>query len=310
LTAGGLVAFYSYVFQLFDPLGGALEMYARAQRMFSNVRQVQGTLSLQPSVKDSLVSAPFHPGTAHIVFRDVKFGYLQHQELLSIPNLSIRHGERVGVVGRNGAGKSTFAKLVARLYDASSGSITIGTSEIRSIPLKALRSIVCYVPGIPVLFDGNLIDNLRFGNRATTTDELREVVELVKLAPLIQSLPRGWNEPIGPGGSFLSGGQRQAVALARALLRRPRILILDEATAALDAPTELLLLHRLPKFLCGMTLLFISHRLTNLVFLDRILVFDAGRLTEDGTHSSLEKTGKTYSELLRTSRDASVLSIS
>jgi ABC-type multidrug transport system fused ATPase/permease subunit len=303
LTTGALIALYSYALQLFDPLGGALEMYGRAQRIFSNVRQVQRTLAFEPSVKNMHLPASFEPTTGQIIFREVKFAYEREQQLLSIPDLFISGGEFVGIVGRNGSGKSTFARLVARLYDASAGSIMIGSSEIRSIPIKDLRFRVCYVPGTPVLFDETLTDNLRMGNRRATTRELTEAAELVELIRVIESLPNGWDQRLGPSGNVLSGGQRQLLAVARALLRKPQILILDEATAAVDAPTELLLLHRLPKFFPRTTILFISHRLANIASLDRLLVFDAGRLVEDGTHEWLRNNGRIYRELLRSSHD-------
>jgi ABC-type bacteriocin/lantibiotic exporter with double-glycine peptidase domain len=301
LTTGGLIALYSYALQLFDPLGGALEMYGRAQRIFSNVRQVKRTLAFEPSVKNIHPRASFVPTTGQIIFRDVKFAYDRKQQLLSVPDLFISSGEFVGIVGRNGAGKSTFARLVARLYDASAGSIMIGSSEIQSVPINDLRSRVCYVPGIPVLFDETLTDNLRMGNRRATTRELTEAAELLELIPVIESLPGGWAQRLGPNGNVLSGGQRQLIAVARALLRKPQILILDEATAAVDAPTELLLLQRLPKFFPGTTLLFISHRLANIASLDRVLVFDSGWLVEDGTPECLRNNGRIYRQLLRSS---------
>ena len=304
LTAGGLIALYTYAFQLFEPLTNTVEMYSRAQRMFSSIRQIQRTLSLSPSITDSHGFITHSQAVSeHIVFRNVKFGYQRHKNILTLPHLSIPSGELVGVVGRNGAGKSTFAKLVARLYETSAGSIMIGASEIRAIPLEVLRSRVAYVAGTPVLFDGTLMDNLRLGNHTATIGELREVADLVGLTAFINSLPKGWTQPLGPGGHLLSGGQRQAVALARALLRKPHIAILDEATSALDAPTELLVIQRIPKFLSGVTLLFISHRLTNIAFLDRVLVFDAGRVAEDGTHNSLHKSARFYTELLRASNN-------
>lgn len=310
MTVGGLVAFYSYIFQLFDPLSGALETYARAQRTFSSIRQIQAMLSLRPSVEDSMHFGTIPRGTTcPIRFTDVLFSYPRQKDLIAIPSLSIGSGEHVAIVGENGAGKSTFAKLAARLYDPDSGSITIGESEVRNIPLKQFRSLVCYVPATPILFDDTLAENLRLGNPRAKIRQLEEGTELVDLCPFVGALPRGWSEPLGPAGCLLSGGQRQRLALARALLRRPRILILDEATSALDPTAESLILRRIPDFLPGATILFVSHRLANVTSMNRILVFHHGRIVEDGSHHVLQAARGIYTELQRTSRNAGSLSL-
>jgi ABC-type bacteriocin/lantibiotic exporter with double-glycine peptidase domain len=310
MTVGGLVAFYGYIFQLFDPISGALETYARAQRTFSSIRQVQAMLSLRPSVADSKHATTILTSTAWpIRFKDVRFSYARQKDFVAIPSLLIESGERVAIVGENGAGKSTFAKLTARLYDPDSGSVTIGESDARNIPLKQFRSLVCYVPATPVLFDDTLAENLRLGNPRAGIRQLEEVTELVDLCSFVEALPHGWSEPLGPSGGLLSGGQRQRLALARALLRRPRILILDEATSALDPQAELLILRRIPAFLPGTTILFISHRLANVTWMDRILVFQQGRVAEDGSHHVLQAAGGLYAELQRTSTDVGPLSL-
>jgi ATP-binding cassette subfamily B protein len=310
MTVGGLVAFYGYIFQLFDPLSGALETYARAQRTFSSIRQIQAMLSLRPSVSDNKHAAPVPFGPAcPIRFKNVSFGYPRQRDFVAIPRLLIESGEHVAIVGENGAGKSTFAKLAARLYDPDSGSVTIGDSDARDIPLKQFRSLVSYVPATPVLFDDTLTENLRLGSLCAGIRQIEEVTELVDLCSFVEALPRGWSEPLGPSGGLLSGGQRQRLALARALLRRPRILILDEATSGLDPAAELLILRRIPAFLPGTTILFVSHRLANVTRMDRILVFQQGRIAEDGSHHVLQAAGKLYAELQRTSKDVGPLSM-
>jgi len=302
MTVGGLVAFYSYVFQLFDPLSGALETYARAQRTFSSIRRLQAILALRPTVTDQNRGPEMpHSTLFHMRFTGVCFGYERKKDFLTIPILSIESGARVAIVGENGAGKSTFAKLAARLYDPDRGSITIGESQVRNIPLKQFRSLVCYVPAIPVLFDETLAENLRLGNPLVGTRQLEAIIDLLELRSFVASLPHGLSEPLGPAGCQLSGGQRQRLALARALLRRPSILILDEATSALDPPAELSLLRRIPEFLPGVTIIFISHRLGNVAWMDRVLVFHHGRIVEDGHHHDLELSGSFYAKLHRAS---------
>lgn len=311
MTIGGLVAFHSYIFQLFDPLSGALEMYARAQRAFSSIRQIQSTLSLQSSLEDTEITiATPRIARCQIRFQDVTFGYRRQRGFLTIPSLAIGGAEHVAIVGENGAGKSTFAKLVARLYDPEQGSISIGGCEARQLPLKLWRSLVCYVPATPVLFDDTLAENLRLGNPLADVQELEAVTEFVGLGPFVRSLPHGWAERLGPAGTLLSGGQRQRLSLARALLRRPRVLILDEATSALDPQAELHVLRGIPRFLQGVTLLFVSHRLANSALMDRILVFHHGRIVEDGSHPLLKRAGSIYAELLRTSPSTGSMSLS
>ncbi len=302
MTVGGLVAFYSYVFQLFDPLSGALETYARAQRTFSSIRRLQAILALRPTVTDQHCGPEIPPSTVcNIRFTGVFFGYERQKGFLTIPSLYIESGAHVAIVGENGAGKSTFAKLAARLYDPDRGSMTIGESQVKNIPLKQFRSLVCYVPAIPVLFDETLAENLRLGNPLIGVRQLEVIIDFLDLRSFVASLPHGLSEPLGPAACQLSGGQRQRLALARALLRRPRILILDEATSALDPPAELSILRRIPELLPGVTIIFISHRLGNVAWMDRVLVFHHGRIVEDGHHRELKTAGTFYAKLQRAS---------
>src|SRR4029077_14535524 len=163
LSVGSLVAFYGFVTQLFDPLSGASELYARAQKTFASIRQVQAALSLRPSVTNAAgahVLSRQQP--ADIEFAAVEFGYSRNKELLHVPSLRISAGEHVAIMGENGAGKSTLVKLIARLYDPVSGTVCLGGNDIRSVHLKSLRQSICYLPRDPVLFDGSIMSNLRF----------------------------------------------------------------------------------------------------------------------------------------------------
>ena len=302
MTVGALVAFYGYVFQLFEPLAGGVESYAQAQRTFSSVRYLQSILNLEPTVADK-PSATYIQSLAHydISFAGVSFGYDREKGFLAVPNLLIREGEHVAIVGENGAGKSTFAKLVARIYDSDAGVISIGGVPFERIPLRRLRGLVSYIPSRPLLFDATLVDNLRLGKRDLGPEEIDAVIDLVELRSLVASLPRGLSQPIGPAGCLLSEGQRQRVALARALLRRPRVLILDEGTSAIEPMSELSMLQTIPRFLPGITILFVSHRLSNLPSLDRILLFHRGRIADDGCLRDLITRGKLYALLQQSS---------
>jgi ABC-type multidrug transport system fused ATPase/permease subunit len=298
MTVGGLVAFYTYVTQLFEPLTGAAETYVRAQRTFASIRNLQAVLALQPAIKNCPTAIKFpqkHPWTIELA--NVSFGYPRNRGLLSLPYLNIRAGEQVAIVGENGAGKSTLAKLLARVYDADSGSISVAGRDVRKIEIESLREHVCYAPPHPVLFDTTLAGNLRLGNGTASDAELKEVVEHVGLAAWVCTLPGGLNHRVGPVGSHLSGGQRQRLGLGRAILQRPRILILDEATSSLDAGSEQQLLSNLRRILPGTTIVVISHRLSALRCVGRVIVLEAGRVVEDDVPTALLGNRGAYSRL-------------
>ena len=282
LSVGTLVAFYGFVTQLFEPLSGAAELYARTQKTFASVRQVQSAFDVQPTAADvpgALVLKSNH--NPEIEFTDVEFSYARQKSLLQIPELRIRAGEQVAIGGENGAGKSTLAKLIVRLYDPARGSIRLGGEEIRSIRLKSLRRQVCYVAREPVLFDGTLTTNLRLVRPTATEQDLWEAIDTVGLTSFVATLPDGLRQRIGPGGCQLSGGERQRLAIARALLQQPRVLILDEATSCLDPTGELSVLDNVRQELAQSTLMVVSHRLSTLCRFERLLFLSAGQLVKD-----------------------------
>lgn len=300
MTVGGLVAFYTYVTQLFEPLSGAAETYVRAQKTFASIRQVQAVLALKPAVKtcpSAIRFPPNHPWTIELA--DVCFAYPKNRGLLSIPHLNIRAGEHVAIVGENGAGKSTLAKLLARLYDADAGSILVAGHDVRNIEIESLREHVCYAPPHPILFDTTLASNLRLGKATASAAELESVVEDVGLTPWVGTLQGGLDQRVGPGGSCLSGGQRQRLGIARAILQRPRVLILDEATSSFDAASEQQLLSRLHTVLPGSTIIVISHRLSALLCVGRVIVLEAGRVVEDASPTSLLRNRGPYFRLFQ-----------
>lgn len=282
LSIGSLVAFYGFVTQLFEPLSGASELYARAQKTFASIRQVQATFSLRPSVINgvgALVLSPEHP--ASVDFQAVEFGYSRNKDMLSVPSLHIIGGEHIAIAGENGAGKSTLVKLMARLYDPVCGSIYLDGEDMRNIHLKSLRQSICYLPRDPMLFDDSIASNLRFGRPAASQRELDEAIELVGLSAFVASLRDGFRQRIGPNGCQLSGGERQRLALARAFLQKPRVLILDEATSCLDSTAEASVLGRLRQI--GVwTLIVISHRPTTFKSFAKVLTLSGGRIVEDG----------------------------
>ena len=279
LSIGSLVAFYGFVTQLFDPLSGASELYARAQKTFASIRQVQAAMSLRPSIKNAagaLMLSRQHP--ADVEFADVEFGYSRNKGLLHVPSLRISAGEHIAIAGENGAGKSTLVRLIARLYDPVSGAVRLGGEDIRNIHLKSLRQSVCYLPRDPVLFDGSIASNLLFVRPSACEQELEKAMQMVELTALIRSLPSGLRQRIGPDGCQLSGGERQRLALARAILQQPRVLILDEATSCLDPCAEANILQELRRSLSLATFIVISHRFSTFSTFDRVLVLSRGHI--------------------------------
>ena len=282
LSLGSLVAFYSFVAQLFDPLSGAAELYSRAQKTFASVRQIQSVLAFQPRVVDApgvCSTAPEDP--AEIEFVGVEFGYERQERMLRIPSLRIASGEKLAITGENGAGKSTLAKLIARIYDVDCGSVHIGGEDVRNIRLDGLRRHVCYVAREPALFDGTVAFNLRFVKPTVSDQELEAVIENAGLCGLAQRLPQGLDQTIGPGACQLSGGERQRLAIARALLQQPYVLILDEATSCVDPHSEEIILRNVCRYLSTSTVVVVSHRHSTLSIFGRRIVMSGGEIASD-----------------------------
>ena len=293
LSIGGLVAFYGFVTQLFDPLSGASELYARAQKTFASIRQVQAALNLRPTVKNAPAPSAFwRKHSAAIEFAEVEFGYSCNKTLLRVPFLRIPAEEHIAIAGENGSGKSTLVKLVARLYDPVSGAVRLGGEDLRNIHLKSLRQAVSYLPRDPVLFNGSIASNVLFVRPTSSEHELEEAIQIVGLSDLIASLPDGMRQRIGPDGCQLSGGERPRLALARTFLQKPSILILDEATSCLDPSAELKVLQNLRRRLTLSTFIVISHRLSTFSEFGRVLFISHGYIVSDADSYSFLATHK------------------
>ncbi|HYK20065.1 MAG TPA: ABC transporter ATP-binding protein [Pyrinomonadaceae bacterium] len=291
LTAGGLVAFYGYTLQLFIPLYGVVDIYSKLQRAGASVRRLMEITEADAVLRDRPDALALEPHTAGTIeFRDVFFSYRTDRPVLNSISLRVNAGERVALAGMSGNGKSTMARLMARLYDTRGGEVLIDGLDVRDVKLKSLRSSVIFVPQEPVLFDLTLRENLLYGNPQATQDELDRVTKLTQLDPLIRRLPNGLDESLGPRGNRLSGGERQRVALARALLQHPRVLILDECTSALDELTEQRLLKGLHQYLNGVTTIIISHRPYPTRWANRVVQLNSSQLTDETSASVPEVT--------------------
>ena len=287
LTAGGLVAFYGYTLQLFIPLYGVVDLYSKLQRTGASVRRLLEITEAHAILRDRPDARALEPSTSGAIeLKDVSFSYGPDRPVLDAINLRVNPGERVALAGTSGNGKSTIARLMARLYEARAGIVLVEGMDVRDIKLKSLRSSVIFVPQEPVLFDVTLRENLLYGNPQATQDELDRVTNLAQLETLISRLPKGLDESLGPRGNRLSGGERQRVALARALLQHPKVLILDECTSALDEPTEQQLLKGLHTYLQNVTTIIISHRPYPTRWANRVVQVNYGQISDDGGSST------------------------
>jgi ATP-binding cassette subfamily B protein len=234
-----------------------------------------------------------------IAFESVTFHYGGHTTpLYNGLSVAIRPGERVGLVGRSGSGKTTFVKLIQRLYDVNGGRVTIDGQDVAKATQRSLRSQIALVQQEPILFHRSLADNIAYGRPGATQDEIEQAAMLANAHDFIASQPRGYNTLVGERGVKLSGGERQRVALARAFLADAPILILDEATSSLDSESEALIQQAMARLMQGRTAIVIAHRLSTVRSLDRILVFDQGRIVEEGTHDALlRRNGGIYRQL-------------
>jgi ABC-type bacteriocin/lantibiotic exporter with double-glycine peptidase domain len=302
LTVGGFVAFYSYLARLFGPLGAAVDIYSRLNRLDSSVRRILEIIDEKPSVCESPAAVVLPRAVSgEIAFEKVLFRYRSGPPVLSGLDLKIRTGETVALVGISGSGKSTIAKLVARLYDTNQGLVRIDGIDVRDVTLASLRAKVCYLPQEPILFDRSIKENLLLANAVASSADLWEAIEIAGLRKLLHSLPRGWDTKVGPRANFLSGGERQRLALARAVLRNPSIFLLDESTSALDPPSERQAYVNLTRHFQDRTFVFVSHRVSSLTWVDRILVLDRGVIEEEGTHEDLIRRGGLYTCLYNAS---------
>jgi len=295
LTVGGLVASYSYMARLFDPLNAAVEIYSRLNRMSTSIGRILEVIEAVPSVDERQDAVYLHsPVRGYVEMKDVHFSYRSGQPVLRKLDFTLGAGERVALVGISGSGKSTIAKLIARLYDVERGTVYIDGLDVRTVRLESLRTRICYVMQEGILFDRTLKENLLLGRPAATVKELRRAVEIADLEELVRRLPKGWDTPLGPRGNALSGGERQRVALARAVLQRPSLLLLDESTSALDAPSEQRIYSTLAHHFSNQTILFISHRISALKWVDRIVVLNQGVVEDQGTHEQLISRSSLY----------------
>ena len=308
LTVGGLVAFYTYVTRVFEPVSSAMDLYARLQSVGASIRRVREVLALEPTVRDlgTRLLGPDHLNRGFEIER-VSFSYGRAAILKNL-SLRIEAGERVGIIGASGSGKSTLARLLVRAADPDGGSVSLEGYPLHEYTLASLRGTVCYVPQHPILFQGSVRENLLYANPHAQPEELHQAIAGAQFAATLERLPQGLDTPLGPGAVSLSGGERQRLAIARSLLRRSAVLVLDESTSALDAPTEHAVLSSIAGFTPQATLILISHRISSLVWVDRFVLLDRGSIVATGRHDALYAQSPLYRSLFDASAKDVMLS--
>ncbi|WP_017327642.1 ABC transporter ATP-binding protein [Synechococcus sp. PCC 7336] len=297
LTFGTLYAFILFSSQFFNPLRQLAEKFTSLQAGFTAVERITGMLELPIAVSDPAHPIPLpSPMRGEVQFEAVSFGYKPDELVLKNLSFTIRPGEKVALVGPTGAGKSSIIRLLARLYDASSGSIAIDGVDIRDLAQADLHRHVGTILQDPFLFSGNIRDNITLGEDYPEA-EIRRAAQLMNVEPFILDLPRGYETEVRERGNNLSSGQKQLLAFARVMVRNPQILVLDEATASLDVGTESLIQDALETLLRDRTAIIIAHRLATIRNVDRILVLQRGELKEQGTHEQLMALNGIYASL-------------
>ena len=287
MTVGDFVLVNAYLLQLYQPLNVLGVVYRSLKQSLVDYEQMNRLLQTTAEVQDRAGAQALRDPGGEIVFHDVGFAYESRRTILEGVSFRVAPGRKVALVGSSGAGKSTLARLLFRFYDVSSGSVTIGGEDLRDVTQASLRSAIGVVPQDTVLFNDTIFYNIAYGRPDATAEEVEAAARAARLHDFVSALPDGYDTRVGERGLKLSGGEKQRVAIARVILKRPKILIFDEATSALDTHTEQAIQESLSRLAQGHTSLVIAHRLSTVTDADEILVLEHGRVVERGTHESL-----------------------
>lgn len=297
LTAGQLVAFLLYMGMVAGPVGGLASQWTGIQQAFGAADRIFALLDTEPDVRDLPGAAPIGPVRGEIEFDNVSFKYGEGPYIFESLSTTFPEGATTALVGPSGAGKTTLVNLVGRFYDPVAGQVRVDGRDIREVTLRSLREQIAVVPQEPILFGDTIRENIRYGRLDATQAEIEDAAKAANATEFISRMPKGLETIVGERGVRLSVGQRQRIAIARAILRDARILLLDEATSSLDNESEFLVQQALDRLMRGRTTIVIAHRLSTVERADRILVLDKGRIVEEGTHGELLTRGGLYHRL-------------
>ncbi|ANS75537.1 ABC transporter [Paenibacillus yonginensis] len=309
IEVGVLYAFTSYIRQFFAPINQITMQWNTFQSTMVSMDRIWSIFSTRPAVKEpaaeEAVHLPLEQVQGRVDFNHISFGYTSSQTVIPDLDLHIAAGEMIGVVGTTGAGKSTLISLLNRFYDVTRGSIEIDGIDIRRLPQSRIHRIVGLIQQEPYLFSGSILDNVRLFQKDISREKVVEACQFVGAHDMIMRMPGGYETPLTERGSGLSAGERQLISFARIVVFKPKILILDEATANLDSQTEQLVQDALQSVSKGRTTIVIAHRLSTVMHADRIIVMKHGRAVEQGTHDQLLARHGYYAELYRHAKQAS-----
>jgi len=297
MTLGDLVLVNTMMLQLFLPLNFLGIIYRSLKYSLADMDMMMRLLDTPLEISDRKNAKPLQISEAHVSVENVSFSYNQERKVLDNISFEIPSGQKVAVVGPSGAGKSTLSRLLFRFYEVDSGQILIDGQDIREVAQASLRENIGIVPQDTVLFNQSIFHNIHYANHDASMDEVIHAARVANIHDFIQSLPDGYQTIVGERGLKLSGGEKQRIAIARVILKNPRILVFDEATSSLDSRSEQSILSSLKEVAMQHTTLVIAHRLSTIIDADNILVMDKGRIVEHGTHQQLLTQGGLYAHL-------------
>ncbi|WP_229600382.1 ABCB family ABC transporter ATP-binding protein/permease [Reyranella humidisoli] len=304
MTIGDFVAVNAFLIQLYMPLNMLGFAYREIRNALVNMEKMFGLLRVQAEIADKPGAPPLAVSGGEIVFDHVDFHYEKARPILHDVSFRVAPGETVAIVGSSGAGKSTISRILFRFYDVASGHVRIDGQDIRDVQQASLRAAIGVVPQDTVLFNDTIYYNIAYGRPGASREEVEEAARLARIHDFIMALPQGYDSPVGERGLKLSGGEKQRVAIARTILKNPRILLFDEATSALDTRTEQEIQRSLEEVSRGRTTVIIAHRLSTIINADEIVVLDRGRVAERGRHAELLAGNGLYSDMWRRQQEA------
>lgn len=299
LTIGTLVAFVAYLGRLYSPISALANVHVEIMSALAVFERLFGVLDLEPSIQDRPDARAIGTVRGELRFEHVSFRYRAERALLSDVDFTAPPGSLVAVVGPSGAGKTSLSYLIPRFYDPDEGRVLLDGQDVRDITLESLEAQIGVVTQEPFLFHTTIRENLLYAKPDATQEELEDACRAANIHDLIASLPEGYLSVVGERGYRMSGGEKQRLALARVILKSPRVLILDEATSSLDSHSEALIQQALNTVMQGRTTLAIAHRLSTILHADLILVMEGGRIVDRGTHPELLAKGGLYEQLYR-----------